>query len=267
MSTEINAVPLVFQGVAFDVIDRNGDPWLRGSQVASALGSTNPGRYISELYERNADEFTDEMTSLVRLQTEGGEQEVRIFSPRGCYALAMFARTDPAKAFRVWVMDVLESVRKTGQYNPKQTRIAEIDAGIFKLVEGVQKATSQLQEVLEMLLAERKELVKESTREQKRLATVQKKIQAKEDLDLTIAEVRQQELILALQVGKKGALRYQQETGIPMSTTLRDIQKVRLQGYDVRLFDGPFGTVYYLMVDGEPHSGLRHATAADYNPA
>ncbi|GJC32652.1 hypothetical protein KAM398_26550 [Acinetobacter sp. KAM398] len=33
---------------------------------------------------------------------------VRIFSLRGCHLIAMFARTDVAKAFRKWVLDVLD---------------------------------------------------------------------------------------------------------------------------------------------------------------
>ncbi|CAJ0743827.1 hypothetical protein R76696_04673 [Ralstonia mannitolilytica] len=33
---------------------------------------------------------------------------MRIFSPRGCYLLGMLARTERAKAFRRWVLDVLE---------------------------------------------------------------------------------------------------------------------------------------------------------------
>jgi hypothetical protein len=48
------------------------------------------------------------MTAVIKLPTAGGEQETRIFSPRGCHALGMFARTPVAKAFRVWVLDVLE---------------------------------------------------------------------------------------------------------------------------------------------------------------
>ena len=40
--------------------------------------------------------------------TAGGRQPVRIFSPRGCYLLGMLARTERAKAFRRWVLDVLE---------------------------------------------------------------------------------------------------------------------------------------------------------------
>ena len=105
--TNTNAV-LVFENTEFDVVDLHNVPWLRGSQVASALGSENPRRYITELYDRNADEFTDDMTQVLDLPTAGGIQPVRIFSPRGCYLLGMLARTEKAKAFRVWVLDVLE---------------------------------------------------------------------------------------------------------------------------------------------------------------
>lgn len=48
------------------------------------------------------------MTAVVTLPTEGGPQETRIFSLRGCHPLAMFARTPVAKAFRRWVLDVIE---------------------------------------------------------------------------------------------------------------------------------------------------------------
>lgn len=63
---------------------------------------------IHKIYESNSDEFTEEMTQVVDLQTAGGIQPVRIFSPRGCYLLGMLARTEKAKAFRAWVLDVLE---------------------------------------------------------------------------------------------------------------------------------------------------------------
>jgi prophage antirepressor-like protein len=101
-------VVLSFENTEFDAVDLHNVPWLRGSQVASALGSSNPTRYISELFDRNADEFTDEMTQVIDLPTAGGIQPVRIFSPRGCYLLGMLARTEKAKAFRAWVLDVLE---------------------------------------------------------------------------------------------------------------------------------------------------------------
>ncbi|RKU01806.1 transcriptional regulator [Burkholderia sp. Nafp2/4-1b] len=107
---------LVFESVEFDVVDIRNVPWLRGKQIADALGYSDAPVAISKLYDRNADEFTDAMTQVVELDTAGGRQPVRIFSPRGCYLLGMLARTDRAKAFRAWVLDVLE-----GRLVPQQT--------------------------------------------------------------------------------------------------------------------------------------------------
>lgn len=99
---------LAFENIEFDVVDIHNVPWLRGKQIADALGYKNPHQAIDDLYSRNTDEFTAEMTQLVELDTAGGRQQDRIFSPRGCYLLGMLARTERAKAFRCWVLDVLE---------------------------------------------------------------------------------------------------------------------------------------------------------------
>ncbi len=100
---------LCFNDVRFDVIPQNSQPWVRGYQIGTALGyGENADVSIRKLYTRHADEFTDAMTAVVTLPTEGGPQETRIFSLRGCHLLAMFARTPVAKAFRRWVLDVLD---------------------------------------------------------------------------------------------------------------------------------------------------------------
>lgn len=112
---QTNAV-LTFENVDFQVVDIHNTPWLRGLQVAGALGYKNPSKDLSNLYERNVDEFTEDMTQVVELDTAGGRQPVRIFSPRGCYLLGMLARTERAKAFRRWVLDVLE-----GRLVPQET--------------------------------------------------------------------------------------------------------------------------------------------------
>lgn len=98
---------LCFNEVQFDVIPQNSQLWVRGSQIATALQYASVQR-ITELYTRHADEFTPAMTAVVTLPTEGGPQETRIFSLRGCHLLAMFARTPVAKQFRRWVLDVIE---------------------------------------------------------------------------------------------------------------------------------------------------------------
>lgn len=108
MESAVNSTPIVFRNTTFDVVDRSGQPWLRLPQIEGALGYTNKGKGLYNIYKAHADEFTDSMTAVIKLPTAGGEQDVRIFSPRGCYALGMFARTKVAKDFRVWVLDVLE---------------------------------------------------------------------------------------------------------------------------------------------------------------
>ena len=108
MQSKDSTAVLVFESTEFDVVDIHNVPWLRGYQVGSALEYSDASAAVAKLYDRNADEFTDEMTQVLDLPTAGGVQPVRIFSPRGAYLLGMLARTEKAKAFRVWVLDVLE---------------------------------------------------------------------------------------------------------------------------------------------------------------
>lgn len=104
---------LVFQNTTFNIIDRDNQPWLRVHQIGEALGYKNPDRSLTNLYNANSDEFTDTMTALVELDTEGGKQQVRIFSLRGCHLLGMLSKTKIAKDFRVWVLDVLDHNKDT----------------------------------------------------------------------------------------------------------------------------------------------------------
>ncbi|AUZ05231.1 hypothetical protein ADP71_17040 [Vitreoscilla sp. C1] len=41
----------------------------------------------------------------------------RIFSLRGCYSIAFFAKTEVAKQFRKWVLDLIEQQMKNSQYH------------------------------------------------------------------------------------------------------------------------------------------------------
>lgn len=102
---------LSFHDTKFEVVDLDGEPWLRCPQVGDALGYQKDGRVaIDKLYKSNADEFTEHMTQVLDLPTAGGVQKVRIFSLRGAYLLGMLAKTARAKEFRKWVLDILEDV-------------------------------------------------------------------------------------------------------------------------------------------------------------
>jgi len=100
------ATTITFNNTNLDIIDRNGQRWLQSPQIAMALGYKQDNA-VTKIFNRNADEFTDEMVSFVDLPKLGKQ---RIFSPRGAHLIAMFARTDKAKAFRKWVLDVLDAV-------------------------------------------------------------------------------------------------------------------------------------------------------------
>ncbi|WP_273384493.1 BRO family protein [Actinobacillus porcinus] len=99
---------LTFQNTTLSVINKNNHTFLTSTDLGLALSYTDPVRAVKQIYDRNADEFTAEMTALIELQTAGGKQQVRVFSLRGAHLIAMFARTKVAKDFRKWVLDILD---------------------------------------------------------------------------------------------------------------------------------------------------------------
>lgn len=112
--------PMVFEDTEIEMISRDGEVWARGTQIAHALGYRNASRAIRDIYQRNADEFTDTMTAVIDLPTQGGLQKARVFSLRGAHLIAMFARTPKAKAFRRWVLDLIDSVQRGGEHAKRQ---------------------------------------------------------------------------------------------------------------------------------------------------
>lgn len=99
---------LTFQNTTLSVINKNNHTFLTATDLGTALEYAQPDKSIKLIYDRNADEFTAEMTALIELQTAGGKQQVRVFSLRGAHLIAMFARTKVAKEFRKWVLDILD---------------------------------------------------------------------------------------------------------------------------------------------------------------
>lgn len=107
---------LTFNGNTLTTINQANQIWLTSADVAKALGYKST-RSLTNLYNANSDEFSANMTEVIESvtssKTKGLKVKTRIFSLRGCHLLAMFARTDIAKAFRVWVLDILERETKT----------------------------------------------------------------------------------------------------------------------------------------------------------
>ena len=91
----------------------DGQMWVTSSELARVLGYSRSDK-VSRIYDRRKDEFSKSMTQCTKMGVKGfgngeSEKEVRIFNLRGCHLVAMFARTEIAKDFRKWVLDVLDN--------------------------------------------------------------------------------------------------------------------------------------------------------------
>lgn len=101
-----------FHSAILTPVQDRDDVWFTSSDLAKALGYAST-KSISNLYSGNSEEFTEAMTMVIGVMTNGinnnlCEKKVRIFSLRGAHLIAMFARTDVAKEFRRWVLDILD---------------------------------------------------------------------------------------------------------------------------------------------------------------
>ena len=106
---------LIFNGVTLSPIAHRNSLWIRSAELARALGYARE-ELVSRIYQRNADEFTPDMTQVIEISPghqHGGLESAgrcRIFSLRGCHLVAMFSRTKVAKDFRKWVLNVLDNL-------------------------------------------------------------------------------------------------------------------------------------------------------------
>lgn len=104
-----------FENQDIELITVDGQPMMTAAQIGAALGGTdgqnvrpsdrqNVGACdVAKIYRRNADEFTPEMTLIVKQ----GRTRVRVFNREGAWLIGMFARTPKAAAFRKWVITAL----------------------------------------------------------------------------------------------------------------------------------------------------------------
>ena len=101
---------LTFNNVTLTPIPHQNSLWIRSVELARALGYSDESS-VGRIYKRNAEEFTPEMTQVIEISdTVNLTVPARIFSLRGCHLVAMFARTPVSKAFRRWVLDVLDKL-------------------------------------------------------------------------------------------------------------------------------------------------------------
>lgn len=100
---------------AIRTIEKDGEPWFVGKDVANALGFTNSRDAISThvfLEDRGVDS----------IDTPGGNQKMTVINESGVYALVFGSRLTTAKKFKHWVTsEIIPSIRKHGAYMTPET--------------------------------------------------------------------------------------------------------------------------------------------------
>lgn len=111
---------LTFQNFTFSPVTNNGKIWFTSAEIAKALKYKKTDS-VSQIYARNVDEFTESMTTTLKMKVvrKTGDVEMvnRLFSLRGAHLIAMFSNTPVAKQFRKWVLDILDREVELGNHS------------------------------------------------------------------------------------------------------------------------------------------------------
>ena len=139
----LTTIVLQYHGAPIEAVQMKAQIWLRVDHLVPPLG-LGSRRALMTIYERNRDEFGADETQMASLPTAGGVQDIRVFSLRGARLLALLARTPEAKAFRRWVLDLLEGRTRR---QPVQTVLSL--PGTFSLPKDTVEALDEVAALLE----------------------------------------------------------------------------------------------------------------------
>lgn len=102
-------------------VEKAGEPWFSGKDVAVALGYSNPLKAIR-------DHVDNEDRGMNETFTPGGKQFIAVINESGLYSLILSSKLPSAKQFKRWVTsEVLPSIRKTGGYLEGQEHMSDAD--------------------------------------------------------------------------------------------------------------------------------------------
>ena len=91
-------------------IEKDGEPWFVGKDVAAALGYKEPTKAAREKVD-------DDDKGVSKIDTPSGIQEMTIINESGLYSLVLSSKLPTAKKFKRWVTnEVIPSIRKHGAY-------------------------------------------------------------------------------------------------------------------------------------------------------
>lgn len=100
---------------AIRTIEKDGEPWFVGKDVADALGYTDLNKAIA-MHVDDEDKLNDKMASSL------GQRGGWFINESGLYSLVLSSKLPTAKKFKRWVTnEVIPSIRKHGAYMTPET--------------------------------------------------------------------------------------------------------------------------------------------------
>lgn len=100
---------------AIRTIEKDGEPWFVGKNVAAALGYKEPTKAAREKVD-------DDDKGVSKIDTPSGIQEMTIINESSLYSLVLSSKLPTAKKFKRWVTnEVIPSIRKHGAYMTPET--------------------------------------------------------------------------------------------------------------------------------------------------
>lgn len=92
---------------------------------------------VTQIYNRNSDEFTSKMTETLKRLSGNYQKTVRIFSLRGAHLIAMFAKTEVAKEVRKWLLDLADKETHQQVLLPAVANIPHEGRWVVRYIDGV----------------------------------------------------------------------------------------------------------------------------------
>lgn len=118
-----------FDGLDVRVLMRGAKPWFIASDVARALGYSDPDQAVRDHVDED-----DRNTASIRRGIPGNPNRT-IINESGLYALIFGSKLDSAKRFKRRVTkEILPSIRKTGRYMEDTRRARHMSIATYKLM-------------------------------------------------------------------------------------------------------------------------------------
>ncbi|AMW98413.1 ORF6C domain-containing protein [Rummeliibacillus stabekisii] len=100
------------------VLEKDGEPWFVGNEIAQILGYSNYRNAV-----QNHVEPEDKLST--QIEYAGQNRNMTLINESGMYSLVLSSKLESAKRFKRWVTsEVLPQIRKTGVYTSNSMELA-----------------------------------------------------------------------------------------------------------------------------------------------